>query len=131
MKKLILILVLLLAVPAFGADVVLQWDENSESDLAGYQILQSNVSGGPYTIVEEIPPNHHTGDVTLPNDPGKDSYRVSNLVDGIYYWVLTAFDNETPRNISGYSNEVGIQVINDIPVPIPPAPPTGLTAIQE
>jgi len=131
MKKLILILVLVLAVPAFAADVVLQWDENTETDLAGYQVFQSSVSGGPYTLVEEIPPNYHETDSTLPNDFDRDSYRVTSLADGIYYWVLTAYDNEVPRNISGYSNEVSIQVINNIPVPIPPAAPTGLTATQE
>lgn len=128
---LILILSLFLAVPVFGADVVLQWDENTETDLAGYQIYQSSTPGSPYTIVEEIPPNHHEIDPTLPNDFGRDSYRVLNLTDGFYYWVVTAFDNEVPRSVSGYSNEVEIQVINDVPVPIPPAAPTGLTAEQE
>lgn len=133
MKRFVLVLVLslFLVAPAFGANVILRWDENSETDLDGYQILQSNTPGGPYTVVEEIPPNWHEGDPTLPNDFGKDSYRVLNLVDGFYYWVLTAFDNEIPRNVSGYSNEVEIQVINDVPVPIPPAAPTGLTAEQE
>ena len=129
MKRFIIILILglFLAIPAFGADVVLRWDENTEADLAGYQILQSNTPGGPYTLVEEIPPNHHEGDITLPNDFGKDSYRVANLADGIYYWVLTAYDNEVPRQISGYSNEVTCTIINQVPT-FPPAAPTGLTA---
>ncbi len=134
MKRFILALVLslfLVVVPAFGANVILRWDESTETDLAGYQILQSSTSGSLYTVVEEIPPNHHEADPTLPSDENKDSYRVLGLVDGIYYWVLTAFDNEFPKNISGYSNEVSIQIINDILVPIPPAPPTGLTAEQE
>ena len=119
MKQFILMLMLslFLVVPAFGASVILRWDENSETDLDGYQILQSNIPGGPYTVVEEIPPNWHEIDPTLPNDLGKDSYRVLNLADGTYYWVLTAFDNEVPRNVSVYSNEVEIEVINDIPVP--------------
>jgi len=133
MNKLILTIIisLFLVIPAFGADVRLSWDENNESDLAGYQIFQSSVFGGPYTLVEEIPPNYHNGDATLPNDFGRDFYRIANLSDGIYYWVVTAFDNEIPRNISGYSNEVSIEIINNIPVPIPPAAPTGLTADQE
>lgn len=126
-----IVLSLFLVVPAFGASVLLSWDENTETDLAGYQILQSNTLGGVYTIVEEIPPNWHEADPTLQNDFGKDYYRVLNLADGFYYWVLTAFDNEVPRNVSGYSNGVEIQVINDVPVPIPPAAPTGLTAEQE
>ncbi len=133
MKRFIItiILSLFLVVPAFGANVIVRWDENTETDLAGYQILQSNTQGGPYTVAEEIPPNHHEADLTLPSDVDKDSYRVLDLADGIYYWVLTAFDNAVPRNVSGYSNEVAIQVINDVPVPIPPAAPTGLTAEQE
>ncbi len=133
MKRFILTITLslFLAVPAFGADVVVQWDENTETDLAGYQILQSNTQGGPYTLVEEIPPNHHEADPTLPDDVNSDSYRVSALADGVYYWVLTAFDNEVPRQVSGYSNEASTQVINDIVVPMPPAAPTGLTVEQE
>jgi len=134
MKRFILVLILslfLVIAPAFGADVGLSWDENTETNLDGYQVLQSNTPGGPYTVVEEIPPNWHEGDPTLPNDEGRDSYRVLNLADGTYYWVLTAFDNEIPRNVSGYSNEVELQVINDIPVPIAPAAPTGLTVEQE
>ncbi len=133
MKRIILAIVvsLFLVIPAFGANVILAWDENIETDLDGYQVWQSSTAGGLYDLVVEIPPNHHETDSTLPNNEDRDSYRVLDLADGIYYWVLTAFDNEVPRNVSGYSNEVHIQVINDIPVPIPPAPPTGLTAEQE
>lgn len=133
MKQFILVVILswFLTVLAFGAAVRLRWDENTETNLAGYQILESNVPGGPYTLVEEIPPNHHEGDTTLPDEDGRDYYRILDLADGVYYWVVTAFDNEIPRNVSVYSNEVGVQIINVIPVPMPPAAPTGLTAIQE
>ena len=132
MKRFVItiILSLFLVIPAFGATVILEWTENTETDLDGYQILQSNTQGGPYTVVEEIPPNHHEADPTLPSDVDKDTYRVLDLADGIYYWVLTAFDNEVPRRISEYSNEVTCEIINQIPS-FPPAPPTGLTAEQE
>ena len=132
MKRFILtiILSLFLVIPVFSADVILAWDENTETDLAGYQVLQSNTPGSPYTVVEEISPNYHEADPTLPNDINRDSYRVLDLADGIYYWVLTAFDNEVPRRVSEYSNEVTCEIVNHIPS-FPPAPPTGLTAEQE
>lgn len=46
MKKLFLIFVLLLfPVFCFAADVTLQWDANTESDLAGYYVYQAERIG--------------------------------------------------------------------------------------
>lgn len=46
MKRAILILAILtLPTLALGAPITLQWDANSESDLAGYRIYQSNTPG--------------------------------------------------------------------------------------
>lgn len=133
MKRFILaiILSLFLVVPVFGADVTLGWEENTEYYLGGYQILQTDTPGGPYTLIEEIPPNYHEADPTLPDNFGRDSYRVTDLSDGIYYWVLTAFSNKIPRIVSGYSSEVGVNVVDDVPFLIPPKAPTGLTASQD
>ena len=51
----IMALVLLIAGPAFATDITLQWDANTETDLAGYRVYQGN--GGDlatFTRVQEI-----------------------------------------------------------------------------
>jgi len=97
MKKLFLVLALLILLPvsASAMDVTLAWDPNSETDLAGYRIYQGTAAGGPYTKVADV--------AVMP----APEYTVRNLVRGTrYYFVVTAFDSETPSLESGYSNEV-------------------------
>jgi len=99
-KTLILILVFCL-VPglSFSAEITLRWNPGPEIDLKEYRLYETFIPG-EYTY-------------------GKDSENyIATIVEGIetitifvededvdfLYWVLTAFDNEIPRNVSGYSN---------------------------
>ncbi len=43
-----------LAANVSGANVVLNWDDNAESDLFGYQIFRSDTSGGPLVFIDEV-----------------------------------------------------------------------------
>ena len=73
----------------YGADVVLQWDANSETDLAGYRVYYGTSSrsyGSPIDV----------GNTT--------TYTVSNLAAGTYYFAVTAYNTSNAE--SGYSNEV-------------------------
>ena len=73
----------------FAADVTLQWDPNSESDLAGYKIYfgtASGVYGTPITIGTQT------------------SVTVTGLAPGTYFFAVTAFT--TAGLESGFSNEV-------------------------
>ena len=73
-----------------GAD--LQWDANTEPDLAEYGIYRSTSSGGPYVNVD--------------NDDAT-TYADGGLVNGsTYYYVVTALDNS--GNESTYSNEIAV-----------------------
>ena len=111
MKRIVVavILVLLMVMNAPAVDKTFTWDANTEADLAGYRLYQSNVSN-QYSIgsgwIAEIP----AGTEIL-------SYNVTP--DETYYFVLTAFD--VNGNESGYSNEVST-VIDETA----PAPPRGL-----
>jgi len=93
MKK-ILIVALLVLFPfvCFAHDIEFEWDPNTETDLAGYRLYQSNTSGqyGSTPVAEIAHPS--TGKA------------LTNLVDGQYFWVVTAFDMS--GNESAYSNEV-------------------------
>lgn len=91
MKKLILALLVsaLLIMNAWGADVTLQWEENTEPDLVGYKIYNGTESGvynEPITV----------GLVT--------EYTATYLDNVMHYFVVTAFDTEGLE--SDYSNEV-------------------------
>jgi predicted phosphodiesterase len=80
----------LAAVPG-DSQVNLNWDDNTESDLAGYNVYRSTTASGPYSKIAAL---LTTSDYT---DPG--------LVNGtIYYYVVTSIDQAA--NESGYSNEV-------------------------
>ena len=51
----IMALVLLIAGPALAADVTLQWDANTESDLAGYRVYQGTGSDpATFTRVQQV-----------------------------------------------------------------------------
>jgi len=95
---------LLLAVVAFfftvgmacaASNVTFTWDPNSESDLAGYRLYQSNTSGAyTYGDGNQI--------ATIPT--GIETVKIADVADGTYFWVLTAYD--ATGNESGPSNEV-------------------------
>jgi len=81
---------LLLGSRAWAQSVTLEWDANTESDLAGYKVYYGTASrtyGTPITL----------GKVT--------TYTVTGLTPGTtYYFAVTAYN--TAGLESGYSNEV-------------------------
>jgi hypothetical protein len=86
------------AATANAYDVVLAWDPNAESDLAGYKIYGSKGSPGPpYNLID----THSLDDIDSVNPAGQ----ITDLDDSSeYYFVVTAYDLE--GNESDYSNEV-------------------------
>ena len=95
---------LLLAVVAFffmcgmamaASNVTFEWDANSESDLAGYRLYQSQTPG-VYTFGD--------GNQVATISTGTETVQITDVLDGTYFWVLTAYD--TNGNESGPSNEV-------------------------
>ena len=102
-KKLILILIILVAVPviALAGEVVLEWDApttNSDgtelNDLSGYKIYYGTTSG-VYTEIEDV------GNVT--------TYRVTDLAETTWFFAVTAYD--LSLNESEYSNEVNVKLL--------------------
>ncbi|MFC1976782.1 hypothetical protein ACFLWS_00720 [Chloroflexota bacterium] len=93
---------------AGDGQVGLDWNDNSEGDLAGYNVYRSLSSGANYTEIESLWTS--------------SNYTDTGLTNGItYYYVVTAVDNVTAQ--SGYSNESSAT-----PGDPPPAAPTGLVA---
>ena len=108
------ILTLAVAIPcsaAWGFDVTLAWDPNSEPDIGGYALYARDDSAGSssyhrleFYAIDEIDPNNPFCEVTA-------------MQGGItYHFVVTAITTEGLE--SGYSNEVGI--LNGQPM-APPA----------
>jgi len=98
----------LVATPGVG-QISLDWDDNGESDLAGYNVYRSEAMGGPYTKI-----NGSLVATSLYNDTG--------LTGGVtYYYVVTAVDDGTYE--SSDSSEASAT-----PTDPPPAAPTGLVA---
>jgi len=90
--------------------VALDWNDNSELDLASYTVYRSTTSGSGYSAIA-------SGVVT-------SSYADNAVVNGTtYYYVVTATDAFS--NESGNSSEVSTSASSDT---TPPAAPTGLTA---
>ena len=96
MKPLILtLLFLIVSVCAHAADVKLQWDPNTETDLAGYRLYQKTDSAEPpFTKIQDIPKGTQTANVT-----GLDSSHS-------YSFAVTAYN--TAGLESAYSNIVTI-----------------------
>ena len=108
-KKVLLIasLILLFALPCLAAsDVTFEWDPNSEQDLAGYRIYQSDSSGN-YTFGE----GNEVADIPA----GTEIVTLLGVLDGKWYWVLTAYDQN--GNESGPSNEVSATLDTEAPAP--------------
>jgi hypothetical protein len=131
-----------------GPDIVLEWDPNSEPDLAGYKVhwkVGSN-SGPPYDGNPAIigqpnllpsPVRLNLADldgITPESGVTKPQYVFEDLPDTLpgqfFYCVVTAFDNEdwfdTSSGItihgreSNYSNEVKWQVVDGVGVVVWP-----------
>ena len=81
----------------------LDWEDNTESDLAGYKVYRSLDSGEPYDFVA---------------DTEESCYADCGLESGTYFYVVTAFDQA--GNESDYSNKAS----GTIPEPIPTDTPT-------
>jgi fibronectin type 3 domain-containing protein len=98
---------LLVSVATAASNVTFEWDANSENDLAGYRLYQSNRSGvynqSPISVIPA----------------GTETVVVQDIPDGTYFWVLTAFDNG--GNESNRSNEVTKSLDS-----VPPSAPTQL-----
>lgn len=81
------------------SQVTFAWDAVSESDLAGYRLYQSDVSGkyeyGHDKCVKQI-------------SAGTETATIENIPDGLWYWVVTAYDDA--GNESGPSNEVSLDL---------------------
>ena len=96
-------------VPAMAdSKVTFTWAPNSETDLRGYRLYQSDASG-QYTF--------GGGNEVAMVPVGTETVTLSDVPDGTWYWVLTAFDNATPENESGPSNEVTATLDSSAPAP--------------
>jgi len=95
---------------AYGLDVTLAWDANTEPDLAGYRLhYKTDAPGAPYTGTGATEGDSPIDvfDVT--------QFTVHGLTDGVtYYFVVTAYDSE--NNESGYSNEVSYDASSGKPI---------------
>jgi len=100
---------LVVAARSEPVDITFAWDSNTETDLAGYNLYQSQLEGvytfGPGCEVAKIP---------ISAIPSTSCVLPSVEVDNTYYWVLTAYDKW--GNESGPSNEVS----NDKTAPAAP-----------
>ena len=89
---LIVIFPLITAVSVYAAQVTLVWNENTEEDLAGYNVYYGFASRDYQNVID-------VGNVT--------NYTVSNLTECVlYFFTVTAYD--TSDTESGYSNEVNV-----------------------
>ncbi|MBN1766242.1 MAG: hypothetical protein JW860_13360 [Sedimentisphaerales bacterium] len=100
-----------LAAVAGDGTVWLDWNDNGEGDLNGYNVYRSTTSGSGYSQLN--------GSLLSSSD-----YTDNSVTNGTtYYYVITAVD--TSDNESGYSNEDSATPA----APTPPAAPTGLAAM--
>ena len=109
MKKFIVALLFLtFAVSAFASTVSLQWDANTDSNLAGYRVYYDTQPTPPFKIM--LPIAKGTTTVTIPAlDPSK-----------AYYFAVTAYNTAAMESV--YSNIVW--------TPAFPTPPTNVRAIS-
>ena len=90
MKKIWLtVLLLLFITPAFAADIVIEWDANTETNIAYYNVYYGT-DHGVYNAPVDV------GNVL--------SYTIAGLNAGTYYITVTAVD--TGDNESEHSYEV-------------------------
>jgi len=87
--------------------VTLAWAANTEPDLAGYYLYYK--IGNPSEPFDGTGASQGDSPIKIPlaqlSDPDNPEYTLTGLDDqAVYYFVLTAYDNESPENESEYSN---------------------------
>lgn len=104
MKKILIVVAMLIfAAPCMASTVILQWDANTEPDLAGYKVYQQvGTNTPPFTQIQTIP--NGTQKATIPD---LDSTKT-------YYFAVTAYN--TTGQESAYSN-----IVQVLPFPKSPA----------
>jgi hypothetical protein len=91
--------------PGYAADFTLDWDANTEPDLAGYKIYyKTGSSGPPYNGTDA---DQGPSPITVPiedlYDPNNPEFTLTGLDDSeVYFFVVTAYDDEALE--SYYSN---------------------------
>jgi len=108
MKKIILLLIFILTISpivyAATINVKFVWDRNTEKDLAGYRMYQSDISGD-YSMSTMI---------DIPGDPNSYITQIDATSD--QYFVITAYD--TSGLESDYSNQVILNIDTNAPDPV-------------
>jgi len=105
----VLAVVLVHAQLGWAAEVFIEWNPNSEADLAGYKLYYGTTSRTQGSYAETVVIN------------GKDSTHWSLTLPGdTYYFALTAYD--ISGNESGFSDEVSA-VVPDSAAPGKPGRP--------
>ena len=104
MKKLILILaILLIAFPAYGAEILFQWEQDISPDFAGWKLYMNTEpgvtsDGEPFAeILYETQSDTYTTEQVI--EPPAN-------VETTYYFVMTAYDHN--GNESDISEEVNV-----------------------
>ena len=102
---------------AFGRDITLAWDANTEPNLAGYKVYYGTAQGGPYKG-SGSPDGASPVIVPLSSlqNPANPEYTVHGLPESTYYFVATAYNGEGLE--SRYSNEATAPV-STTPPPSP------------
>ena len=108
--------VLLFATVTSADQVILQWNANTEPDLAGYIVYWDSDQAGPPYVNNQI--------MTLSDDENPDIQVVEKTITGLmsgttYWFVVTAYNTENLE--SGFSNEVS-HTTNQAPVLDPIGP---------
>ena len=109
-KIMLIVIIMLLPAIAFAATIQVNWNPNTEEDLAGYRLYVGTASG---QYGEPVDVGNVTGHVM----------EITPEHGATYYFALTAYD--TSGNESGYSAEATCF----IPDGVKPEKPTGLRAI--
>lgn len=112
MKKLILaaiLVVLILPALAAASTVVLEWDPNTEADLAGYKVYYSNTDAQPFTGTGAT---QGPAPVIIPK--GTNTATLSGMdPTKAYYFAITAYNTAGMESL--YSNIVNIPKFPAIP----------------
>jgi hypothetical protein len=99
---LVLVIMLLVSVTSYAATIIVTWDANTESDLAGYGVYDNGVLAGS------------TGVLATP------TFSILNAVDGIHAITLDAFDITGNRSLKSDAVSINIDTVS----PVKPAKPT-------